>query len=110
MSPSKVSNIVWDKFYNIIDGKQRESKEIHNSVNPSTQEKLWDCPIASKQDLDDAVVAARKAFPSWSQTPFEKRKEMLGQLAQLYKNYFKEFTELLGQENGKPVRVTLTLS
>lgn len=105
MSPSKVSTIVWDKYYNIVDGKQRGSSEIHNSVNPSTGGKLWDCPIASKQDLEDAVAAAKRAFPSWSQTPVEKRKEMLNKFTDLYDSYKDEFINILGQENGKPVRI-----
>lgn len=43
MSPSKVSNIEWDKFYNIVDGKHRLAKSNHQGINPATGEKLWDC-------------------------------------------------------------------
>ena len=42
MSPSKVPTIVFDKFYNIIDGKQRSADSFRNGVNPATKEKLWD--------------------------------------------------------------------
>jgi hypothetical protein len=41
MSPSKVSNVEWDKFYNVVDGKTRLSKNVHHGVNPATAEELW---------------------------------------------------------------------
>ncbi|KAH7138598.1 aldehyde dehydrogenase domain-containing protein [Dendryphion nanum] len=102
MSPSKVSSIDFEKFYNIVDGQQRGSKEIHNGVNPTSGENLWDVPIASEQDLNDAVAAAKKAFPAWRDTPIEKRKELLGKFAELFSQHAEEFTTLLCKESGKP--------
>lgn len=103
MSPSKVSTITFDKFYNIVDGQQRGAKEQHNGVNPVNGEKLWDVPIATQKDLDDAVASAEKAFESWSQVPIEKRKEMLQKYCDLYMSYNDEMTDLLVKETGKPV-------
>lgn len=104
MSPGKVSSLDFGKFYNIIDGKQRGSDQIHRGINPSTGQELWEVPIASEKDLDDAVAAAKKAFPAWRDTPFEQRKELLGKLTELYQQHIDEFTSLLCQESGKPVR------
>lgn len=101
MSPSKV--ISWDTFHNIIDGKQRGSDNIHNGIDPTTGEKLWDVPIANQKDVDDAVVAATRAFAKWSQVPFDERKAMLVKFADLCNDYAKEFTDLLCKETGKPV-------
>lgn len=42
MSPSKVSTIVFDKFYNIVDGKQRTASTFHNGVDPTTAQNNWD--------------------------------------------------------------------
>lgn len=103
MSPSKTSDIVFDAFYNIVDGQKRTSKNVHHGVNPTTGEENWDCPIASRQDLDDAVEAANKAFTSWSQTTIEKRKELIKKFMELYGAYEQEFTDLLIKETGKPV-------
>ncbi|KAF1835728.1 aldehyde dehydrogenase [Decorospora gaudefroyi] len=102
MSPGKISTLDFDKFYNIIDGKQRGSDQIHHGVNPTSGEKLWDVPIASEQDLNDAVAAAKKAFPAWRDTPIEKRKELLGQLAEAFQQHNDEFVTLLCKESGKP--------
>jgi hypothetical protein len=42
MSPSKVSSIKFDEFYNIVDGKQRSAKNFHNGIDPTTGQKSWD--------------------------------------------------------------------
>ncbi|KAF2868812.1 aldehyde dehydrogenase-like protein [Massariosphaeria phaeospora] len=78
MSPSKVSILNFDNFYNIVDGKRQGSKTFHHGVDPATGQKLWDVPIANEQDLDSAVTAAKEAFPAWSDTPIEKRKDFQG--------------------------------
>ncbi len=103
MSPSKVSNIDFTTFYNIIDGEQRSSKTTHNGINPATQEKLWDVPVGSQQDVDDAVKVATKAFKSWSAVPIEKRHEMMKKFIELFSNYEQQFTDLMCKETGKPV-------
>lgn len=92
----------FDKFHNIIDGKPRSADKFHQGVDPSTGEKLWDVPIATQQDVDDAVVAAEKAFKTWSKTPVEERKKMITKFDELYRSYEKEFTDLMCKETGKP--------
>ncbi|KAL5466594.1 hypothetical protein PMIN07_003562 [Paraphaeosphaeria minitans] len=44
MSPSKVSSIEFDKFYNIIDGKQRGSDDMHHGINQATGLENWPAP------------------------------------------------------------------
>jgi len=102
MSPSKISTLNFETFHNIIDGKPRASDNIHHGVNPATGQKLWDVPIGSEQDLNDAVAAAKRAFPAWRDTPVQKRKEILLKLADLFTQHAEEFTTLLCKESGKP--------
>ncbi|KAF1347527.1 Aldehyde/histidinol dehydrogenase [Delphinella strobiligena] len=102
MSPSKVSTISFDTFHNVVDGKNRGAKKSHQGINPVTGEKLWDVPVATKEDVDDAVASAEKAFKTWSQTPIEKRKELLKKYCDLYMSYSDELTDLLCKETGKP--------
>ena len=71
-------------------------------ADPSTGEKLWDVPIATQQDVDDAVVSAQKAFEKWSLVPFEQRVEKLRKFKDLYMSHTDEMTELLKKETGKP--------
>jgi acyl-CoA reductase-like NAD-dependent aldehyde dehydrogenase len=102
MSPSKVSTIKFDEFYNIVDGKQRSAQAFHNGIDPTTGQKNWDVPIATQEDVNDAVAAGQKAFKTWSQTPIEKRKDLMKKFIDLYGSYEKEFTDLLCKETGKP--------
>ncbi|KAL6706440.1 hypothetical protein ACN47E_005546 [Coniothyrium glycines] len=102
MSPGKVSTLDFDKFYNIIDGKQRGSDQAHHGINPTSGQELWEVPIGTEQDLNDAVAAARKAFPAWRDTPIEHRKELLGKLADLFTQHSDDFISLLCKESGKP--------
>lgn len=104
MSPSKVSTISWDSFHNTVDGKPRGGKAKHHGVNPATGEELWEVPIGTQQDVDDAVEAAKRAFPEWSEIPFDKRKEMIQKFCDLYMSYADEMIDLLCSETGKPVR------
>jgi len=107
MSPSKVLNVEFDKFYNIVNGEKRGSDNIHHGINPTSGQELWDVPIGSDKDLNDAVVAAQKAFPAWRETPVEKRKELLQKFCELIGQYSDELTTLLCKETGKPVRVDM---
>ena len=45
--------------------------------NPATLERFARVPQGSKEDIDLAVAAARKALPDWSQVPLLKRVEMM---------------------------------
>ncbi len=45
--------------------------------NPATEEVIATVPEASVADVDDAVAAARAAFPSWSTTPVAERVRLL---------------------------------
>jgi acyl-CoA reductase-like NAD-dependent aldehyde dehydrogenase len=103
MSPSKISTLEFEKFYNIVDGQQRGSDDIHHGINPATGKELWDIPIGTEKDLNDAVAAGKKAFPSWRDTPIQKRKEILLKFADAFSQHAEEFTTLLCKESGKPV-------
>lgn len=41
------SSITFDRFFNIVDGKQRGGDAHRNGVNPATKEKLWDVRSAT---------------------------------------------------------------
>ena len=90
-------------FSNIIDGEQRGAKIFYRGVNPATEEELFEAPCATREDLDYAVEAARRAFPSWSETSFEERCKLVRSYAESFLAYENDFTELLMKETGKPV-------
>jgi hypothetical protein len=90
-------------FTNIVNGKSRSGTSSYHGTNPSTREKLWDVPIATREDLHDAVQAAQAAFRSWSVLKIEDRRRVCLQFGELYKSHLQEFDDLITKECGKPV-------
>ena len=65
-------------FYNIIDGARTSADKTLSVINPSTEEELPTVPDIEHTLLNQAVNAARRAFPGWSTLPFRERKDLRG--------------------------------
>ena len=102
MSPAKIL-MDFTKFSNIVNGEARGGNAFYQGIDPTTRQKLWDVPVATHQDVDDAVQAAQEAFKSWSTTPIAKRKEICAKFGQLYQSHIQDFDFLIRKECGKPV-------
>ncbi|KAJ5520263.1 hypothetical protein N7463_000716 [Penicillium fimorum] len=96
------SDLNFEIFHNVVDGECRASEQTTFGVDPSTESKLWDVPVASKQDVEDAVRSANEAFKSWSATSFGERMNKLSQWKEIYQSSIEDFTKLLMAECGKP--------
>ncbi|CAJ2511263.1 Uu.00g068880.m01.CDS01 [Anthostomella pinea] len=69
------------EFFNIIDGKPRTAKDFDQVVDPRTEEPLWNVPVATAQDLDDAVALAARAFKTWGKTTIAERQKIIQDVA-----------------------------
>ncbi|WP_026975594.1 CoA-acylating methylmalonate-semialdehyde dehydrogenase [Alicyclobacillus contaminans] len=69
--------------------------------NPATGETLAHVPMSTQADVDQAVAAAKRAFPSWSETPVPKRARILFRYQQLLTEHWDELARLITLENGK---------
>jgi acyl-CoA reductase-like NAD-dependent aldehyde dehydrogenase len=87
----------------IINGTSRESQQRVDVLNPATEEAFAHCHLSSIDDLNDAVAAARNAFPAWAATSDEHRKAKLMELASLMEANMPELMELVTKESGKPM-------
>ena len=58
-------------FELLIDGQMVPGEETLDVINPGTEELAGRCSRASESQLNEAVEAARKAFPAWSATPLQ---------------------------------------
>jgi acyl-CoA reductase-like NAD-dependent aldehyde dehydrogenase len=56
---------------NYIDGAWTASSSAERTevMNPSTGEPIAWCPTSTAAEVDDAIAAARRAFPGWSGAP-----------------------------------------
>jgi aldehyde dehydrogenase (NAD+) len=71
-------------------------------LNPATGQVVGHAPDCTPEQLDQAVAAARKAFPQWSATPIEKRREALLAIAGVLGGNVEDLKRLLTAEQGKP--------
>lgn len=99
---------LWDNYVQIINGKSAPTQKTHQGTNPATLEKKPEVPIASQDDLNQAVDAARKAFKSWSKVPWEERRQKLLAWADAVEAQKDEFAQLLTSEQGKPVSYSIS--
>ena len=70
-------------------------------VSPIDGALLSKVPLSSAADLNTAVAAAKKAFPSWSKTPIKERVQVFFRYKTLLEKHLKELAELCSEENGK---------
>lgn len=98
---SEFPELSFDVFHNIIAGKPRGSSKLHHGVDPATGKPLWNVPVATVDDVDDAVDASRKAFPAWSGLQYSERVKLLDQFADAFLKLAPQFTALLQTETGR---------
>lgn len=98
------SVVDFSTFSNIINGEARSSAKVSQGINPSNKQPLWDVPVASEDDVNEAVAAAKKAFPAWSRTPWSERGRLLSKAREALLARKDEMAQLIMQEGGKPVR------
>jgi acyl-CoA reductase-like NAD-dependent aldehyde dehydrogenase len=84
-----------------IDGAPVTSDNRIDVVNPATEETIAAVPDASRQQLDAAVEAAARAFPSWSQRPITERQALVAKIGDAIDTHAEDFMRLLTREQGK---------
>ncbi|EQB0363084.1 aldehyde dehydrogenase family protein [Yersinia enterocolitica] len=93
--------------YRMLIGGQwvdSRSRRMIRTVSPATGETFSHLQMASSEDVDLAVKAAREAFPRWSSTsPMERQRALLS-IADLLEARAQEFAYLETLDNGKPLR------
>ncbi len=70
-------------------------------VSPIDGHLLSKVPLSSSSDLDLAIAAAKKAFPTWSKTPIKERVQVFFRYKTLLEKYLVELAQLCSEENGK---------
>jgi malonate-semialdehyde dehydrogenase (acetylating)/methylmalonate-semialdehyde dehydrogenase len=88
---------------NYIAGAWRQPRSGHSApvINPATAEPVASVPMSSHADVDDAVAAARAAFPAWRRTPPGERIQYLFALKQLLDANIRDLATAITQECGK---------
>jgi acyl-CoA reductase-like NAD-dependent aldehyde dehydrogenase len=92
-----------EEFRLLIGGKLVPGAARFDVINPATEEVYAACPRANLDQLNQAVAAAKAAFPAWKATPLAERAKMLNQLADAIAAHAAQLAPILTQEQGKPL-------
>ena len=87
----------------LINGNLVAGASTTPVLNPATEEVVAQCPRGSIAQLDEAVAAAKAAFPAWSATPIEHRRAAVMKAADIIDAHAAELSRLLTTEQGKPL-------
>jgi aldehyde dehydrogenase (NAD+) len=91
-----------DTLTHLIGGRALGGEASGTSINPSDLEETVACyPKGSAAEVDEAVRAAREAFPAWSEASPEVRSDVLDRAGALVMERAKELGALLSREEGK---------
>ncbi len=71
------------------------------SINPATGEVIWQGVACDAAAVDEAVAAARKAFPAWARLSFAERLAIIERFRDLVENNKAKLAETISQETGK---------
>jgi malonate-semialdehyde dehydrogenase (acetylating) / methylmalonate-semialdehyde dehydrogenase len=88
---------------NYIGGKEihADTQNWLNVISPTDGSLLSRVPMSSTDDLDLAVISAKKALTIWSKTPIKERAQIFFRYRQLLEKHAVELTFLVHEENGK---------
>ncbi|TFG93152.1 MAG: aldehyde dehydrogenase [Myxococcales bacterium] len=70
--------------------------------DPATEEPIESVPRGGAADVEDAVAAARTAFPAWRACVANERATLLHEVAARLREHSHPLVELLCREQGKP--------
>ena len=99
------------RVFNFIGGEFRPpaAGRYLDDVEPATGVVIAEIADSDGTDVDAAVAAAARAFPSWRKTPAEERSRLLMRLADLIEENLEELAALESEDNGKPVSLARRL-
>lgn len=84
-----------------IDGAPAAAYFTIDVINPATEDVIFAAPDASRDQLEEAVAAARRAFPAWRDTPLRDRQALVGRIGDVIEANAEDFMRLLTMEQGK---------
>lgn len=90
-------------YHMLINGEMVPGVTTIDVVNPATGEAFAQCPKADEALINQAIAAAKAAFPAWSKRPVEERAAMVMKLADALEARQGEIASLLTAEQGKPL-------
>ncbi|MCH2464422.1 MAG: aldehyde dehydrogenase family protein, partial [Gemmatimonadetes bacterium] len=93
---------------NYVGGRWRggSGSETLAVTNPASGREIGRVPLSTGTDVDEAVQAAKAAYPEWRSTPSPDRARVLFRLKSLLDEHKEDLARLLTTEHGKVIAET----
>lgn len=100
-----------EKYGLFINGKWKDASDgaTFQTRCPATGEVLATCAQATKEDVDEAVRAAWKAFDSWKKVTTNERAAILNKIGDIIDENKEFLAKVEMIDNGKPIRETMAI-
>jgi malonate-semialdehyde dehydrogenase (acetylating)/methylmalonate-semialdehyde dehydrogenase len=95
MKYPEIRNYVGGKF---VSNKTTKFLDVLSPIDGSVLSRV---PLSSKDDLNEAVLVAKKAFETWSKTNVKERVQIFFRYKTLLEKHMMELSQLVHEENGK---------
>ena len=89
------------KFCINNEWRDTASGEYMDITNSSTGKVMAQTPKCTKEEVNEAVEAAKEAYPGWSSTPIQQRTELMFKFKNKIEENLDELAELVATEHGK---------
>jgi len=90
-------------FPMLINGVLVQGTGEQDVINPATEGVVAKAPRASAGQINEAVAAAKAAFPAWAARPVKERAAVLNAIADVIEANVEELGRLTTLEQGKPL-------
>src|SRR5205807_3108779 len=99
------------RIRNFINGQFIEptSGKYLDNIEPATGKVYSQVADSGKEDVDLAVAAAERAFAEWSNTPAQKRSQILLRIADLIDRDLEKLARAESIDTGKPLSLARSL-
>lgn len=96
---------------NFINNEFREPQAGNwlDNYNPATGEVYSKIPDSTHEDVEEAVKAAKAAFPAWANTPIDERSRILMRISYLIEKNLDELAKAESTDNGKPLSLATSV-
>ena len=99
MNTSKIAGVDVSTAH-FIDGKRVASKRTFADCSPIDGQHLAEVSAGGAEEVEAAVAAARRAFPTWASLGAEGRHRILKEFAQTIRDHAKELAAVETADNG----------
>jgi 5-carboxymethyl-2-hydroxymuconic-semialdehyde dehydrogenase len=94
------------RIEHLIDGKSVAGRHYFETVNPATQEVLAEVASGGEAEVNQAVAAAKAAFPAWSSLPATERAKLVRKLGDLIARHVPELSQTETNDSGQVIAQT----